>query len=130
MKSKSIVNSIAQQKCPRCRTERVFVTGAYNLRSFAKMHARCPNCGQSLDPEPGFFTGAMYVSYGLQVIGVFALFLLAQVFVPGLSIAFYIMVISAFSLMLLPITFRLSRSIWLHLFIPFAGEAIQEKASS
>ena len=29
------------------------------------MHDRCPNCGLHFNREPGYFLGAMYISYGL-----------------------------------------------------------------
>ena len=122
MKTRSIANSIVGQQCPRCRSASIFVTGPYDLRRFAKMHPRCPNCGQSLDPEPGFFTGAMYVSYGLQVFAAITAFLVVQVLVTEVPIAVHILVISLVVLSLLPITFRLSRSIWLHLFFAYGRE--------
>lgn len=31
------------------------------------MHDRCPVCGLHFDREPGYFLGAMYISYGLGV---------------------------------------------------------------
>jgi len=36
------------------------------------MHERCPVCDLKFDREPGYFLGAMYVSYGLGI-GVIAL---------------------------------------------------------
>ena len=39
------------------------------------MHPRCPVCGLSYNREPGYFLGAMYISYGLVVplMGIFFL---------------------------------------------------------
>jgi Protein of unknown function (DUF983) len=31
------------------------------------MHDRCPECGLHFNREPGYFLGAMYISYGLGV---------------------------------------------------------------
>jgi len=31
------------------------------------MHRTCPHCGQDLIPEPGFYFGAMYFSYAINV---------------------------------------------------------------
>ena len=31
------------------------------------MHPRCPECGLNFNREPGYFLGAMYISYGLAV---------------------------------------------------------------
>ncbi len=32
------------------------------------MHERCPLCNLKFDREPGYFLGAMYISYGLSVV--------------------------------------------------------------
>lgn len=32
------------------------------------MHDRCPSCGLLFNREPGYFLGAMYVSYGLALV--------------------------------------------------------------
>jgi hypothetical protein len=32
------------------------------------MHERCPSCGLKFEREPGYFLGAMYLSYGLALI--------------------------------------------------------------
>ena len=32
------------------------------------MHDRCPKCGLLFNREPGYFLGAMYVSYGLALV--------------------------------------------------------------
>ena len=31
------------------------------------MHDRCPGCGLLFNREPGYFLGAMYISYGLAL---------------------------------------------------------------
>jgi hypothetical protein len=31
------------------------------------MHDRCPSCGLLFNREPGYFLGAMYISYGLGI---------------------------------------------------------------
>lgn len=31
------------------------------------MHDRCPACGLHFNREPGYFLGAMYISYGLGI---------------------------------------------------------------
>jgi uncharacterized protein (DUF983 family) len=35
---------------------------------FPKMHERCPTCGLKFEREPGYFLGAMYVSYALALV--------------------------------------------------------------
>jgi len=45
------------------------------LVGFPSMHERCPVCALKFEREPGYFLGAMYISYGvaLVTIGVLAL---------------------------------------------------------
>lgn len=37
------------------------------FRGRFEMNATCPVCGHRFEREPGFFQGAMYVSYGLGI---------------------------------------------------------------
>jgi uncharacterized protein (DUF983 family) len=52
--------AIVKQRCPRCLQGQVFAT-------LFRMHAQCPLCGLVFEREPGYFTGAMYLSYGVAV---------------------------------------------------------------
>ena len=40
------------------------------------MHECCPSCGLKFEREPGYFLGAMYLSYGLALITIVALALI------------------------------------------------------
>jgi uncharacterized protein (DUF983 family) len=62
----STVGDILRQRCPRCRTGSIF---RYSIFSgFPKMHDRCPVCDLRFEREPGYFLGAMYVSYALGLV--------------------------------------------------------------
>jgi hypothetical protein len=80
------------------------------------MNDHCQVCGENFTREPGFYYGAMYASYGLSVIMGIALFL---IIVPLLhqSVFIFLIVFSVLSLLLLPIIYRLSRLIWINLFV-------------
>jgi uncharacterized protein (DUF983 family) len=60
------VGDILRQRCPRCRAGNIFRYSIF--RGFPKMHERCPICDLKFDREPGYFLGAMYVSYGLGLV--------------------------------------------------------------
>jgi uncharacterized protein (DUF983 family) len=64
------VGDILRQRCPRCRAAKIFRYSIF--RGFPKMHDRCPVCDLKFDREPGYFLGAMYVSYALGI-GIVAL---------------------------------------------------------
>jgi uncharacterized protein (DUF983 family) len=51
--------------CPRCRRGPIF-RGSIFL-GFPRMNRMCPVCGLRYEREPGYFLGAMYISYGLAV---------------------------------------------------------------
>jgi uncharacterized protein (DUF983 family) len=62
----STVQDILGQRCPRCRAGSIFRYSIF--RGFPKMRERCPVCNLKFDREPGYFLGAMYVSYGLGIV--------------------------------------------------------------
>jgi uncharacterized protein (DUF983 family) len=59
----STMRDIFHQRCPRCRAGNIFRYSIF--RGFPKMRERCPVCDLKFEREPGYFIGAMYVSYGL-----------------------------------------------------------------
>jgi hypothetical protein len=63
----STLRSILQQRCPRCRSGRIFrdsIFRVYRLR-LPQMYERCPVCDLKFEREQGYFLGAMYISYAL-----------------------------------------------------------------
>ena len=80
------------------------------------MHENCPHCGQTFYPEPGFYFGAAYISYGVNVGIIVALFITMNILIekPTLTQLLSGTIIPA--LLMVPINFRISRSIFLHLF--------------
>src|SRR6202162_539596 len=62
----STMRDILHQRCPRCRAGNIFRYSIF--RGFPKMHQRCPVCDLKFEREPGYFLGAMYVSYGLGIV--------------------------------------------------------------
>jgi uncharacterized protein (DUF983 family) len=64
--TRQTLSDILHQRCPRCRSGNIFRYSIF--RGFPKMHERCPVCDLKFDREPGYFLGAMYVSYGLGIV--------------------------------------------------------------
>ncbi|TGE15218.1 DUF983 domain-containing protein [Hymenobacter elongatus] len=80
------------------------------------MPDNCPICGQAYEPEPGFYWGAMFVSYGFSVAifaisGVLCYYLLGD---PAVWV--YVLTVAVASFALMPLVFRYSRAIMLYLF--------------
>jgi uncharacterized protein (DUF983 family) len=61
----SALLGILRQCCPRCRVGKIF-RGSI-VRGFPRMYERCEVCNLKFEREPGYFLGAMYVSYGLAL---------------------------------------------------------------
>ena len=117
----SLLTSIIMMRCPRCRDGDMFPPDTLYSGKFLKMNKTCPCCGQPFEPEPGFYLGAMYTSYALHAA---LLFLMIVAFFQiwgsrnlfSLGIFFLLAVVA-----LLPITFRLSRVIWIHIWVRYEG---------
>ncbi|WP_459209453.1 DUF983 domain-containing protein [Aquimarina rhabdastrellae] len=107
--------SLLSGKCPNCEKEKVFIKGGniFKLQT-PKMHSKCKNCGHSFEREPGYFIGAMYVSYGLTVAESIGIFLIVQFFVSSIPYLIGILILSA--ILLSSINYQYSRLIWMYLF--------------
>jgi len=79
------------------------------------MNAVCPHCGVSFMPEPGFYIGAMYISYGFNVILLIAIGIGLFVLTDSPDWVYIVSIILA-SFIFIPFTFSYSRIIFLHAF--------------
>jgi len=61
----STFNDILRHRCPRCRVGKIFHRSIF--LGFPKMHQRCSVCHLRYEREPGYFLGAMYISYALAL---------------------------------------------------------------
>src|SRR5947209_1498918 len=96
---------ILLQRCPRCREGRMF-------RSTFSMNDPCPVCGMAFEREPGYFFGAMYVSYGLSVLILSPIFFTLQWLLPGWPGTLVVLLAALAYLPFTPAVFRYSRVIW------------------
>ncbi|WP_234734668.1 DUF983 domain-containing protein [Tellurirhabdus bombi] len=110
--------SIAFNKCPRCHQGDFFVTKSAFSRRFDEMHTDCPHCGEPLTPEPGFYWGAMFVSYAFYTIYTLLTFF---VFVQWLKVDldYYLIGLTPTLVLLTPYFFRLARRSWLTIFTSY-----------
>mgnify|MGYP006089904357 FL=1 len=89
------------------------------------MHASCPQCNEDFQREPGFYFGAAYVSYGLTVALWVAVLVALTTFnaIGWIEFGFYTHVVTFLTvgitclLLLLPLVYRISRSIWIRMFV-------------
>ncbi len=114
-KKKNLVLRIATEKCPHCGRGQIFEKSKGPFK-MPQMKERCAECGYLYNREPGYFLGAMYVSYGLAVFQALLTFLICWFFfpqLPTLALCFIILgVIVLFSIL----NFRLSRVVYMYIF--------------
>jgi len=94
--------------CPRCLSGRIF-------RGRLSMHPTCPVCGLRFEREPGYFTGAMYVSYVLALPVMAVCVLVVYLIAPNLSFEATIALAALLFVPFVPLLFRYSRILWIHL---------------
>jgi hypothetical protein len=100
----------------------MFPKGTLYSSQFMKMNSHCENCGQSFMPEPGYYFGAMFVSYALNTalfisVWLGLIFLLDEVSTTVIIVSMIVAVLA-----FLPITFRLSRVLWIYIFVRYSNK--------
>lgn len=55
------LRDMLHQRCPRCRVGKIFHHSIF--LGFPKMYESCSVCHLRYEREPGYFLGAMYISY-------------------------------------------------------------------
>ncbi len=113
--------SILNNKCPKCQEGDFFVNSSpFKFKNNLKIHINCSNCNLKYMIEPSFFYGAMYVSYALTVAISILTFIICYLLNLSLIISFISIV---FMLVLLtPFIMRLSRIIYINMFIHYKKE--------
>lgn len=96
-----------RQRCPRCLKGKIFA-------GRIDMHRACPECGLVFEREPGYFMGAMYISYPIAAcfLGLF-MFLFYLLF-PALGLGWLLILAMIAFVPLVPMVFRYSRTIWIY----------------
>ena len=124
--------SVLQNKCPRCRTGKIFKTNnAYDFKNHLKMEKDCPVCGQPTEIEVGFYYGSSYISYAFTI-GISAITFVAWWLTLGFSIydnrIFYWLAANALLLFAVqPYLMRVSRTGWLAVFVRYDNNWLANK---
>lgn len=116
MANDSTLKAILKAKCPRCHTGDIYTYPLSKIHKFSETNKQCPHCKLMYEREPGFFFGAMYVSY---VFSVAILLTTAFVLFYGFrdpEYWVYVVTIPAVVVVLLPLSFRYSRVLYLYAF--------------
>lgn len=125
-KKGSKINSIFSGSCPRCQNESMYEDkNPLHLTKVLKMNENCSHCGLKYQIEPSFFYGAMYVSYGLNVTVGIAAFIVSFVFF-GSTVEQSFVAIVVTLIVLFPFVLRLSRNLYINMFISYDPKAGQK----
>ncbi|MCG2430751.1 DUF983 domain-containing protein [Aequorivita xiaoshiensis] len=119
--------SIFTSKCPVCHKGDMYIeNNPYKVMKIMKMHEHCSHCGKKFKIEPSFFFGAMYVSYAVGVAIAVAAFIIAYFFI-GLDRNYAFLTIIISLAVLFPVIVRVSRNIWINLFVDYDKAAAETK---
>jgi len=118
--------SVINFKCPRCHKGDFFVSRAYDLQQMGKVHQNCSECGLKYAKEPGFFYGAMYVSYAFGVAMFVAVIILYYIIFRRIDVWILFGIIGFVSIVTAPINYALSKIIWANFFISYKKDAIEK----
>ncbi|HCY97618.1 MAG TPA: DUF983 domain-containing protein [Polaribacter sp.] len=113
------IYSVANSKCPRCQEGPFFKHKfTFHPARITKLYDNCPNCNLRYMMEPSFFFGAMYVNYGITVALSIATFTIATLFFNLILLESFAAIIGVL-LALAPLNLRLSRIIWINMFVSY-----------
>lgn len=118
-KKGSKLYSVLTGFCPKCHEESMFKNkNPYVLSEALSMNEKCSNCGTKYKIEPSFFYGAMYVSYAVGIAFAVAAFVISFfIFEASINLVFVSIIVTLVAFM--PIIMRVSRNIWINLFMSY-----------
>jgi uncharacterized protein (DUF983 family) len=125
MSKRNFILNAFMKKCPRCQEGDLFVK-PFELSKPVNMPEKCPVCNQKYEPEPGFYYGAMFLSYifsGFLFLGIMAVCLIVFKLSLNASMAILIAIAALTYLFFL----RMSRSIWINLLVKYDPKAKESK---
>ncbi|UZD21097.1 DUF983 domain-containing protein [Algoriphagus halophytocola] len=120
--SLSTLKSIYQCKCPRCHQGDMFLRGKLLSSKFSVMNKCCAHCGQAFEPEPGYYFGAMFVSYAINTALFITAWLALSIVHPDYSLTLLLAILGITVLIFVPFIYRISRAIWISIFIKHSSE--------
>ena len=116
-------------KCPQCRHGEFLEANPYRLSNMNKVKEKCPKCGLKYSLEPAFYTGSMYVSYGVGIAVAVAAYVLTLIFGFDFGPSGILLSIVLALILTMPYIGAVSKSIWAHFFFKYNPE-IAKKVSN
>jgi len=105
--------------CPKCHEESMYKNpNPYAVMQLFEMHENCSNCNTKYKMEPSFFYGSMYVSYGVGIAIAAVVFVISYLLLDS-SLNIALIAIVASQVIFYPLIIRISRNIWINLFMSY-----------
>lgn len=106
-----------QYNCPRCRKDKLFEI-PFDIMKPIAMPKACNNCAQLYEPEPGFYYGAMFLSYiltcGLLLpLALFMVFYIQWTVESTMGLVIFLGIIFFIRIL------RFSRALWIHIVVKY-----------
>lgn len=110
----SATEAVIKAKCPKCRKGNLFPVFVMSYRRLSDINQVCPNCQETLVPEPDFYYGAMYISYAFSVALVVTVMVALNVLFERPALSIYLVSVVAANVLLLPLMLRYSKVLYLY----------------
>lgn len=108
--------AILEGRCPRCRTGKLFKYKSWAPSKLTDMNKECSHCKQDFVIEPGFYWGAMYIGYAVNVAAIVTSLVTYFLFFSEYSELYLVGTIVVLIGLLIPLNYRLGRILMIHLF--------------
>ncbi len=125
---KSIIYSILFLKCPQCREGEFLEAHPYKLSNMNKVKKNCPKCQLKYSIEPSFYTGSMYVSYGVGIAVAVGVYVLTLIFGLDFGPTGILTSIVIALIITMPYIGAVSKSIWAHFFFKYDPSILKKAA--
>jgi uncharacterized protein (DUF983 family) len=119
MKKGTKLYNIVKGKCPHCHEGDFFLSHPYDLKKLGDIYDECQVCNNTFHPEPGFYFGAMYISYALGT--AYFVTIVVALYVLNIEIEYLrkVIIISIGWLFLSLKMHSLSKIIWANIFMHY-----------
>jgi uncharacterized protein (DUF983 family) len=114
-KKNNFILNVLNEKCPKCSQGYVFKQNI-SLLKLPIMNDECDKCKYRYDREPGYFLGAMYISYGFAVLQGLITFLILHYSFPFLSTLWEAIIVVLVIIIFGRKNYKLSRVLYIHIF--------------
>ena len=119
LKKGTKIYSVLRGKCPSCHKGDFFkYSFTMNLFRVNKIKKTCSCCDLKYMIEPAFYFGALYVSYGVTVALCIVTFIISKL-ILNLALLTSFVTIFVVLILFIPINLRLSRILWINLFVSY-----------